>query len=192
MAKPIWGMVPPGGWHYQDGDVRLEGWSLDNLYDVVRNYRAENNLPLGDVVGDVNSFVCGNFPNYCHGVDMVVVTSIEQPNQQTELLTDITVWAKNTLTTNKRIDFVTDELAEARAKICARCPKNVKWRSGCQSCITATDRLSVSIRQARETKTSRSLGGCSIMRHDNRSAVFFDKNNFNKPQNLPAKCWLNQ
>ena len=64
MAKPIWGMVPPGGWHYRDGDVTLEGWSLDNLYDVVRNYRAENHLPLGDVVGDVNSFVCGNYPNY--------------------------------------------------------------------------------------------------------------------------------
>jgi len=192
MPKPIIGIIPPGGHHYMEADVKITGSSYKNLLENVTNYRAENYIPVGDVEGDVTNYICGNWPHFCHGVDMVVVTSIEQPNQQTELLTDITVWAKNTLTTNKRIDFVTDELAEARAKVCAKCPKNIKWRSGCQSCITATDRLSVSIRQARETKTSRSLGGCSIMRHDNRSAVFFDKNNFNKPQNLPAKCWLNQ
>jgi len=29
------------------------------------------------------------------------------------------------------------------------------------------------------------------MRHDNRSAIFFDKDTFEKANNLPANCWLN-
>lgn len=192
MAKPIQGLVPPSGWHYYDGDVRLNGYSLDNLYEVVRNFRAENHLPQGDVEGDVNSFLCGNFPKYCHGVDMVVVTSVVPPNRQSELLTDITTWAKNTLSSNQKIRYVSDELAEARAKTCLNCTKNINWHSGCGSCIAAADRLSAAIRQGRDTHSSKVLGGCAIMRHDNRAAIFFDKEHFVKPQSLPEICWLNE
>jgi hypothetical protein len=192
MAKPIYGLIPPGGWHYYDGDVRLVGYSLENLYEVVRNYRAENHLPQNDVEGDVNSFLCGNFPQNCHGVDMVVVQSVVPPNRQSELLHDITIWSKNILTSNKKINYVSDELAEARAKICLNCTKNLNWRAGCGACIAATDRITSSIRHGRDTHSSKVLGGCSIMRHDNRSAIFLDKDNFIKPQSLPEMCWINE
>jgi hypothetical protein len=192
MAKPIRGMVPPGGWHYQDGDVKLEGWSLENLYDVVINFRAENHLAIGDVKGDVNAFLCGSYPNYCHGVDMVIVTSVTPPNRASELLGDITTWAKNILNSKTQIRLVVDELAETRAKTCLDCPKNINWRAGCGSCIVAADRLSTSIRRARDTGSTPRLGGCSVMRHDNRSAVFFDSEHFEPSGDLPAKCWLKQ
>ncbi len=191
MAKPIWGMIPPGGWHYFEGDVKLTGYSLDDLYKNVENYRAENHLPLGDVKGDVNSFLCSNNPKYCHGVDMVVVTSVHAPTRRDELLQDITIWARNILMANKRVNMVSEDLAEQRAKICLGCKLNVNWRSGCSSCITAADRLSASVRQARETPSSRVLGGCTKMRHDNRSAIFFDHKEFTKASDLPQHCWLN-
>lgn len=191
MAKPILGMVPPNGWHYKDGDVLLKGYSLENLYQVVSDYRAENHLPLGDVRGDVNNFICGSYPNNCHGVDMVVVTSVTPPNRSSELLADITTWAKSILMTKKPIQMVTDEIAELRAQICLGCKKNLNWRAGCGSCVTAADRLSTSIRQARETKSSRVLGGCAIMRHDNRSAIFFDTQHFTPTNSLPEHCWIN-
>lgn len=192
MAKPIIGLVPHGGWHYYEGDVRLSGYSYDELLKVVQNYRAENHLPVGDVEGDVNSFICSNYPHNCHGVDMVVVTSVEAPNPASELLNDITTWAKNILHAKKPNILVTDEIAEARAKICKGCTQNMKWKAGCTSCITATERICASIRGARDTKTSASLGGCKAMRHDNRTAVFFDKDVLEKSGNLPAKCWLNK
>jgi hypothetical protein len=190
MAYPIEGLVPPGGWHYWQGDVKLEGYSMENLYKVVQSYRAENHLPFGDVHGDVNAFICGNHPRNCHGVDSVVVTSIDRPTNQSELLNDITVWARNILTSQKQIRLVSDELAEARALTCLNCPKNANWKSGCGSCIVAADRLCASIRQGRDTQSTKKLRGCSVMRHDNRAAVFFDKEHFEATNSIPENCWL--
>lgn len=184
-------MIPPGGWHYVDGDATLKGYTYKNLLDVVRDYRAENNLPAGDVEGDVNSYICTNWPNFCHGVDMVVVTSIQSPTPTTELLNDIQQWAKNLSQANHPIQYVTDELAEERAKICRGCEYNVNWRGGCNSCIIATDRICASVRQARDTASSAVLGGCHLMRHDNRSAIFLDRDELQKSSNLPANCWMN-
>jgi hypothetical protein len=191
MAKPIYGMIPPSGWHYVDGDVRLNGHSYDNLLDVVQKYRAENNIPFGDVTGDVNSYICSNWPQFCHGVDMVSVTSVLAPTATTELMNDIQTWVKNLLHSNKQVNFVTEELAEARAKTCLSCPQNVNWRGGCSSCVNSTDRISASVRQGRDTKSSQVLGGCMKMRHDNRSAIFFDKDTFDRASNMPENCWLN-
>jgi hypothetical protein len=191
MAIPNFSIIPPNGWHYIDGDVKLEGYSYLNLVKVVENYRAENNLPAGDVKGDIATYLCGNWPHNCHGTESVVHVSVTPQTATTELLNDIQTWAKNLLHSNKPLHFVTEELAEARAKTCLNCPQNVNWRAGCGSCIVSTDRISASVRQGRDTSSSAVLGGCMMMRHDNRSAIFFDKDTFEKPNNLPQNCWLN-
>jgi hypothetical protein len=190
MAQPIDGLIPPGGWHYWQGDVKLDGYSLENLYKVVQDFRAENHLSIGDVHGDVNSYLCGNFPRNCHGVDSVVVVSVDAPTRQNELLNDITVWAKNILLSQKPIKMVSDELAEARALTCMKCPRNAVWKQGCGSCITATERLTASIRQGRDTRSTKKLKGCASLRHDNRAAVFFDKEHFEVTNSVPQNCWL--
>jgi hypothetical protein len=116
MAKPIWGFTPPGGWHYYESDVRLDAITLDGLYETVTNYRAENHLPLGDVEGDVNSFLCSNSPSHCHGVDMVAITSVAAQTPAAELLQDITIWARNLAGSKNQHLLVSDDLAEQRAK----------------------------------------------------------------------------
>lgn len=191
MATPIIGLVPPGGWHYYTSDVKITGSTYPDLLKNVETYRAENNLQSNDVAGDVNSYICSNWPTFCHGVDMVAVRSVNAPTPSSELLNDIQTWAKNILSKNTVTQFVTDETAQARAITCLDCPNNVNWRGGCSSCINATDRLSASIRHGRDTKSTPVLGGCSLMRHDNRSAVFFDRDTFYPSANLPSNCWLN-
>jgi len=191
MPKPVLGVVPPGGWHYYQSDVKLIGYSYPNLLKVVEDYRAENHLPLGDVEGDVNSYICSNWPKYCHGVDMVTITSINPVTATGELLTDVTTWAKNILQSTDPHPLVTDELAEERAKTCRACPQNVNWRGGCSSCIAAADRLCASVRQARDTASSAVLGGCALMRHDNRTAIFLDRSVLQRATNLPEFCWVN-
>lgn len=191
MAKPIIGMVPPGGWHYYQSDVKLTGYSYDNLLKVVETYRAENHLDGGDIEGDVNSYICANWPNFCHGVDMVVVTSVNRPTATSELMNDVQTWAKNILNSTDPHPLVTDDLAEARAQTCRGCPNNVNWRGGCSSCITATERITASVRQARDTKSSAVLGGCALMRHDNRAAIFMDRSVLQRATNLPEHCWVN-
>lgn len=192
MPKPIIGMIPPGGWHYYDGDAKITGVEYSSLIKAVRDYRAENHLPEGDVEGDVNSYICSNWPNFCHGVDMVSVTSVNAPTRVSELLNDITTWAKNILYSNRALNYVTDEIAQDRAATCLGCPHNVNWHAGCSSCVAAADRLCASIRQGRDTKSSAVLGGCNLMRHDNRAAIFFDKSELQKSSDLPNNCWLSK
>jgi hypothetical protein len=192
MAKPIIGMIPPHGWHYFEGDVKITGSDFDNLIENIRHYRAENHLPIGDVTGDASSYICGNWPHFCHGVDSVVVTSIDSPSATSELMADITTWAKNLLHTNTPHQLVTDELAQVRAKICLNCKLNVNWRSGCGSCIAAADRLCASVRQGRDAGQTQVLGGCHKMRHDNRTAVFLEKEVLSAASDLPELCWLNK
>jgi hypothetical protein len=191
MAKPITGMIPPGGWHYMEGDVKLTSHSYENLLTTVQNYRAENHLPIGDVEGDVSSYLCSNWPNFCHGVDMVVVTSVHPETSQQALLNDITVWAKNILNSGKKNLLVSDELAEQRAQVCKACSENKSWKSGCASCVSAAERVSASIRNGKDTETSVKLGGCNVMRHDNRSAVFMFKKQLSAASNTPKDCWIN-
>jgi len=191
MATPILGMLPPSGWHYIEGDVRINGVTYDSLIQNVEHFRAENHLPSGDVEGDVNSFICSNWPQFCHGVDMVAITSVNPETDTMALLNDIQSWAKNLQQSQEPINMVTDELAEARAKTCRNCPENVNWRGGCSSCISTTERLTAGVRQGRDTASSAVLGGCKSMRHDNRTAIFIDKDQFLKATNLLANCWLN-
>jgi hypothetical protein len=191
MPKVIQGMLPPGGYHYIDGDVKITGRTYENLIENVTSYRAENHISIGDIEGDVINYICGNWPHFCHGVDMVVVTSVKTPTNASDLMNDISVWAKNVLHSTKRNNLVSDELAEERAKTCRICPHNINWRGGCSSCVAATDRICASIRNARDTKSSAVLGGCRVLRHDNRSAIFFDKDNLSVSNDLPDFCWLN-
>ena len=191
MAKVILGMIPPGGWHYFDSDAKLTAHSYEGLLKVVEDYRAENHLPVGDVEGDVNSYICSNWPNFCHGVDMVTVTSVHPESEQQALLNDITTWARNLLNSKTANNLVSDGLAEERAKICKGCQHNKNWRSGCSSCISAADRISASVRNGRDTQSSTKLGGCRILRHDNRSAIFFDKNKLSQATSTPDHCWMN-
>lgn len=184
-------MIPPGGWHYYQSDVKLTGYSYPDLLKAVETYRAENHLPGGDIEGDVNSYICANWPNFCHGVDMVVVTSVNRPTANSELLNDVQTWAKNILNSTEPNPLVTDDLAEERAKVCRACPNNVNWRGGCSSCISATERITASVRQARDTKSSAVLGGCALMRHDNRAAIFMDRSALQRATNLPENCWVN-
>jgi len=194
VAKPINGMIPPGGWHYFQGDVRLESWALPELYRVVQNYRAENALPSGDVEGDVNEQLCGRNPHYCHGVDSLTINmvSVNPATAVEELMNDIQTWAKNILASNKPYNLVDDAEAARRARICLHCPKNANWRGGCGPCINSTDRLCASVRQARDIADTPVLGGCHILRHDNRSAVFLEKDLFNDNAELPNECWIKQ
>lgn len=192
MAKPIVGMIPPGGWHFIQSDVKLTAHSIDDLYKVVEDFRVQNNFPLGDVQGDVDNYLCGNYPNYCHGVDHVSINvmSKNRITASAELLQDITTWGNNVLRSPNKHPLVSDEEAERRAKICISCPSNANWRSGCSSCIVSADRICAAVRQGRETKTTRVLGGCHQLRHDNRTAVFLDKEVLATSGNLPSTCWL--
>ena len=183
-------MIPPGGWHYYQSDTKITGYSYADLLKSVESYRSENHLTSGDITGDVNGYICSNWPQFCHGVDMVAITSIDAQTATGDLMNDIQTWAKNILQSQEPHPLVLDALAEQRAQICRRCPSNVNWRGGCGACVASTERVCVSVRQARDTASTPVLGGCALMRHDNRTAVFMDRNQIQRSTNIPAECWV--
>jgi hypothetical protein len=192
VAKPIIGMVPPGGFHYFQGDVQIFADTIDELRRKVTEFRAENSIPNTTTVTDVNDYICGSYPDFCHHVDEVTISRSHTNWTSSELTADIQVWAKNILASPQEHPLVGDELAEVRAKICGGCIYNVNWKSGCSSCIASTERLSASIRQARDTQSTPTLGGCTVLRHDNRAAVFLQPEDLSKSSDIPKFCWLNK
>ena len=192
VAKPIIGMVPPGGFHFYQGDVRIWADTIEDLRKKVTDFRAENGTPNTTTYTDVNDYICGSFPEFCHHVDEVTINLSHTNWTSSELTADLQVWAKNILSSPSEHPLVGDELAEARAKICAGCIYNVNWKTGCSSCISATERLSASIRQARDTQSTAALGGCTILRQDNRAAVFMQPEDLATSSDIPDHCWLNK
>lgn len=186
-------MIPPGGWHYYEGDVKLESQFLLDLYTVVENYRANNGLPQSDVRGDVDAQICGRSPHACHNVDSLTINivSVAPPSPGALLREDIQTWANNLLQSSSPYTFVSDDEAERRAKICNTCPQNANWRGGCTSCIASVDRVTAAVRQGKDTFTTPLVGGCHLLRQDNRTAVFLEKEYLSKASDLPAQCWIN-
>jgi hypothetical protein len=188
--RPIHGMVPPGGFHYFQGDVRLTADTVPDLYARVADYRGQNGLPTETVKADVDMYICGQFPDFCHTVDEVSVSLQRAADPKASLLSDLQTWTTNLMMSPRPRTLVGDELAEARASVCARCAFNSNWKSGCGSCVAAVDRASASLRQARDTRSTPMLGGCRILRHDNRTAVFLDPSELHASGDLPAHCWV--
>jgi len=192
MPHLIKGMVPPRGFRFNQGDVLLESYSEEELVNVVTNYRAENNLPVGDVQGDIERQICGQYPHSCHDVDHLEINIVSntRPTPQGELLQDITAWASNLLRSTEAISLVDDETAEGRSKICRACPNNANWRGKCAPCVTSAERICASVRQGRDTFSSKVLGGCHALRHDNRTAIFIEKEHLSTCADLPKECWI--
>lgn len=186
--KPIEGIIPPNGWHYYDRDVKITGIDFRDLVKNVQRFRAENGLAFGDAEADISRYICTNHPRFCTGTDGMEPSSTVVNLQQ--LMEDVGQWAKSLLFDKKTRGFVNDTEAERRALICTNCEFNKPWRAACSSCVAAVERNSASVREGRDTPTSRILGGCVKMRHDNRSAVFLDSDNFQDKPELPGNCWL--
>jgi hypothetical protein len=192
MPKLIKGIVPPGGWHFIQDGVTLKASGHTELVKTVEAFRAENELPIGDVEQEITDQVCARTPQSCHGVDSVLIKVHKATvNDKNTLIRDISVWASNLLRQKTPFRLVGDELAESRSQICRKCPENVNWRGGCRSCITAADRVCATVRQARDTKSSKVLGGCQKLRHDNRTAIFLEKEFLSTDSSVPDYCWLN-
>jgi len=184
--KPTIGMFPPSGWHYEQDGVRIDASGYDQLLIAVETFRANNNLPQGDVEADVDEYICSRWPHFC-GIFTHVAS--EEKKIPALLLDDVRVWSMNLLG-GEGYNMVSDELADARAAICEQCPNNTNWKSSCRTCVSTVERQLATVRQARDVYHSANLGGCSVNRFDARTAVFLDAENLTPAAGLPDFCWL--
>jgi len=191
MPRLIPNLVPPNGFHFYQGDVRLESHSEDSIIQLISTYRAENRLPQGNPEVEYKEYVCGQFPASCYPEIFYHQTPPIPQDKRFELMDDVRDWSNQITLSQTPINLVTDNEAERRAQICQRCPRNFTWHTkSCAPCIQSIESVCFSIRQGRNTYTSSNLGGCLSLRQDNRTAVFLDKSNLGSIDSLPEHCWV--
>ena len=52
---------PPTGWFYLQGNNRINASSQNDLYSKVSDFRASNQIPIGNLTTDVDSFLASLF-----------------------------------------------------------------------------------------------------------------------------------
>lgn len=54
--------TPPGGWQFEEGNIKIKGDSFDDLVKWVRNHRLNNYKDIGDPELEIEEQIAGKFP----------------------------------------------------------------------------------------------------------------------------------
>lgn len=182
-------VYPPDGYFFLDKNkVKHVGKNYADLVARIRDYRLRNGRPLGDVVEEVNAFTCARFPPGCRD------TSSPPPGAITpgaQLAARVTQWyyALIRVLSETPVLLVPPELAQERANICLKCPRQANWATACGSCAGSTFRLGVSIRQGSEVKKGDQLRGCDLLGEDTRTSIWLPRLLPSTLPTLPDFCW---
>jgi hypothetical protein len=201
----ITSVVCPGGWHFPQvlssgQTVKIIGFSFEQLLENILDFRRRHldlcgaeNAAIEAVRRDLKDYLCAHFKQNCadaQGAGFpsrvgIGVTNYQRPIDR----------AGNWLGTigNMALEKVDPALAAQRAHICASCPMNVKWQTGCAPC---NENVEVRVQNAvgsAYTPYDRSLFMCRVHGWTNRVSVWL----VNPPSNAgeqkpPAVCWHNQ
>lgn len=185
--------TPPNGWHFPvDPKVRLEAHDKKTLLDRMFEYRIRNGIPTGNEEEDLDNYICGKWPSACNKEPHDYGIAVKRFNPE-KLLNRVSRWAAGIIDHMPRGGYplIPRPETDARAVICAACPKNTVWRTGCRGCSGSTVAL---LNQARRMqKSPLNLMGCSVIGFDCATAVFFTHENLpiseEMRQSLPDKCW---
>lgn len=196
-AIPKDSLIPPGGHHFiekREGhpDVRIEGASYREVAGALLKHRLANKVPPGDPLLEVYGFVCSQWPHFCDSIGPVPTP---RSSPQGHISSDILAWMNNLWKRQAQAPkgLVQDGKAQRRAEVCARCPKNVEWTAGgCGTCISTAQQVGYVYRAGKGLPSDSSLLGCSVLRQDNRTAVWSDNLPDMTPEQeaaLPSHCW---
>jgi hypothetical protein len=189
-------VVPPGGFHFietfEGREKRIDGDSFENVARNLLLFRLANQRPPGNPSADVSNFVCTRWPHYCTDTaprEVAPTNSMQTPGG---LAGRIAAWMSDLLKLQNDTADISSAVAESRAEICAKCPVNVSYVSGCGACMDNIQRLSFVFRAGRTLPADPMLQGCAATGQHNPSAVWAK----NLPQispddaaKMPSNCW---
>lgn len=198
QTRVIQGIICPGGWHYKiDERTQLNAPDFPRLVQMLADYRVNNMLPLGDPLGDLEEYICTTWPHMCHSAGPnasveVKIVALPRPSHPGQLsLVDRMIKWLDKMSSGVSMDIIVLEPeARRRADICASCPNNVKWKTGCGTCNDNIDRLSGIIRMGRRLIKNPRLKACSMTAMELKSAVWLRKERIaSDAPSLPSWCW---
>ncbi len=185
------GTCPPNGPHFEVAPgVRLAAATFDALYALITEYRTRHALPPGDPKKDVDDYICGRWPHFCHPD-----RAEKAPPESPKIANRVAEWASKLVREMPAggYDLVDTREAARRAEICRACPFQESWRLKCTPCNASTDALLSTVRRMKRTGIE-TLGGCKICGID-LSTSFFLSESVMRPTDelrgsLPQNCWI--
>lgn len=195
----ITGIQPNGGWRFeqpfQDGIQRIPfqgcAGTGDLLVKQVIDFRAGALIELGDVEWDVAEFIKRVSPfnnKYPKRGPKPKRGTISFGDYKTPLKR-IAEWL--TVMAPRRPRLLIEDDAEARAGICAKCPQNIRWQTGCLPCNDQLISRGHNLRQKPDFPPADCLGACRLHGSYLPAAIFID-NEFldERHPDAPEFCWV--
>jgi hypothetical protein len=187
-------LVPPSGHHFVDhstgAPIRIEGTSREDVAQKVLQHRLTNRRPPGNPLEEYDAYVCGTWPHFCRDTDPQPIPGIS--NARPHLSLRVSTWLAGFVRSAARDVGVRQTEAERRAMICAECPRNLPYESGCGSCMDAIARLSFIWLHDRKTASDTHVKACDITGQHNRCAVHaavLPELTAEQRAALPSNCW---
>lgn len=187
-------VIPPGGYHLIDNStgvpVRIEGTSPEDVAKKVLEFRLSNQKAPGNPLQEVNDFICSSWPHFCRETNPGEQVAIPRSRSRIHISTRVATWMAAFIRGFQRDPGVHPSVAERRAVICAQCPKNVSFASGCGACQDSIARLSFIWKRDRATAMDKQLGACEVTSQHNGCAVWAEKlPPVDATDELPGFCW---
>lgn len=197
-TKVIQGIIPPGGWHFKvDERTRLASSDFPRLVQMLADYRVSNMLPLGDPLKDLEDYICTTWPHMCHKAGpnarvSIEVVSLPKPDMSgaPTLVDQMIKWLDDMTAGVSMDNIVLEPEARRRADICASCPNNVKWKTGCGTCNDNIERVSGIVRMGRRLLKNPRLKACGLTFMELKAAVWLRRERVvREDATLPDYCW---
>lgn len=184
------GIVPPGGWQYEDAEHRTEASGYPELVQAELTWRLQNQRVVGCVECDIEKYYAQKHPQWVTP-GAVHIQVFDIPTRPIGQLSDrVHRWAIDLYRNPASQSFVTDHEALTRANRCVQCPRNKEWKGSCATCNNNAEQLLTMIRKNRDIGASNQLQACSAMGHCNRTAVWMQKDLISFSDDAPASCWM--
>lgn len=187
MQKINVNLFPKGGYTFKDKDgtthVSVRSWR--DVINRVESYRRLNKLPIGNPEQEVLEQACTRNPGHCHedAAAAPVVSAVTRKTLKSAVLT----WLAGLRRIKDSLVFVSPQVAEKRAEVCANCPCNVPLKQGCAPCQTFIAEMRKSL--LRDRKVDSRLNSCDKFSRDTGVMVHLDSV-AEKNDDLPDPCWL--
>jgi hypothetical protein len=184
-------IVPPGGWECPaepGSPVMIKAQSYSNLLQEVLKYRIQSKMRYNNLQEEVDV--------YLSSISPTTVVRQKGPLKKTPVnLADLIYnWLCDVFDRGGNRHYVARPNADARAEVCARCPRNNQRDhiSSCGPCREASAAMVRVVRGNRETGLDAMLGGCVVFNYELSLAVHLDEDTLGPLSTdirLPLNCW---
>lgn len=176
---------PKDGFWFKDSDgVRITADTWAGVIVRTVAYRKRAGYPPGDPANEVIEQACARNPILCNDDNSAHEVLVRKASLKSRVL----AWMQLARMHKKegRLQFVPEELAQARADICAKCPLNTSLQEGCHSCRAALQEMRNEVLGRRRIDPR--IHACLELEEDLPTAAHLERESVPRAE-LPDHCW---